>query len=89
MSTPTGKGRIRSFNPSTWWGEVEVLSSATPMRFHGTCFLVNGPQRLPEEGEDVIVVFADEALNKIVAIRAGARAERRSSESDGSLQAIS
>jgi hypothetical protein len=89
MSTPTGKGRIRAFDPSTWWGKVEISSSASLVRFHGTCFLVNGPQRLPEEGEEVTVVFADEALDKIVAIRAGARAERRSSESDSNLQTVS
>jgi hypothetical protein len=90
MSTPTRKGRIQSFDPSTWWGAVEVSSSAHPvMKFHGTCFLVNAPQRLPEVGEEVLVVFSDDALDKIVAIRAGVRTERRTTDSDSNLQVIS
>ena len=88
MTTPTGKGRVRAFDSSTWWGEVETPSAASPvMKFHGTCFLVRGPQRLPEVGEEVTVVFSDEAHNKIVAIRAGAQAEHGSVDSDASLQA--
>ena len=72
MSTPSGKGRIRSFNPVTWWGEVELSPSSAPLRFHGTSFLASTSRRLPEVGEEVLVVFADEARDKVVVIRAGA-----------------
>lgn len=83
MSTPSRKGRIRSFNPVTWWGEVESSSSVGPLKFHGTSFLASSSQRLPEVGEAVLVIFADEACDKVVAIRAGARAEHGSGETAG------
>jgi hypothetical protein len=86
MSTPSGKGRIRSFNPVTWWGEVEISPSVDPLKFHGTSFLTSSSQRLPEVGEEVLVIFADEARDKVVAIRAGARAEHRGAD-PGSVQA--
>lgn len=69
MSTRTRIGKILKFNPSTWWGEIELLAPASgAVEFHATCYLGSSVQGLPKQGDKVRLTFSDESGQRLLSV---------------------
>lgn len=49
------KGKIVSFDTTTWWGEVQY--DLTILQFHGTCFRGMTAHYMPKVGDKVNIVL--------------------------------
>jgi len=69
MSSRIRVGRISKFDPSTWWGEVDLSPSVkVKMEFHATCYLGSSTRSLPKVGDQVELVFSDETGTRLLSV---------------------
>jgi len=69
MSSRIRFGRISKFDPSTWWGEVDLSPSVkVKMEFHATCYLGSSTRSLPKVGDQVELVFSDETGTRLLSV---------------------